>query len=35
MSTPEIVKKELKELLEKQKDLLKLAQNNKDILEYG
>jgi hypothetical protein len=35
MSTSEIVKKELKELLEKQKELLKLAQNNKDIIEFG
>ena len=35
MNTSEAVKKELKSLLEKQNDLIKLAQDNKDIIEFG
>lgn len=35
MNTSEAIKKELKNLLENQEDLLKLAKDNKDILEFG
>jgi len=35
MNTSEAIKKELKNLLENQENLLKLAKDNKDILEFG